>query len=65
MALMRANQIVRINRDFKMDVIEKNINIGGLFVDPIPNFPNQHQKNFMADSRENCSRNLGSEKVKE
>ena len=26
MALMRANQIVRITRDFKMDVIEKNIN---------------------------------------
>ena len=63
MALMRANQIVRINRDFKMDVIEKNINIRGLY--QIPNFPNQHQKNFMADSRENCSRNLGSEKVKD
>ena len=43
----------------------RKISIRGLFVDPIPNFPNQHQKNFMADSRENCSRNLGSENVKD
>ena len=43
----------------------RKISIRGLFVDPIPNFPNQHQKNFMADSKENFSRDPGSEKVKD
>ena len=27
--------------------------IGGLWVDPVPNSPNQHHKNCTADSKEN------------
>lgn len=42
----------------------RKISIRGLFIDPIPNFPNQ-QKNFMADNKEKCLRDLGSEKVKD
>ena len=42
--------------------IKKNIN-SGLLVDPIPNSPNRHDKNCMADGEENYLRDLGSERV--
>ena len=36
----------------------------GLLVDPIPNSPNLHHKNGMANSRENYRIDIGSERVK-
>ena len=43
--------------------IKKNV-IRGLVVDQIPNFPNYHHKNWMADSTENYYWDLGTERVK-
>ena len=31
----------------------KKISIKGLLIDPVPNSPNPHQKNRMAESKEN------------
>ena len=32
---------------------EKKISIMGLPIDPMPNFPNKHDENYLADSKEN------------
>lgn len=39
------------------------MSIGGLFVYPMPNSPNEHHKNWMGDSKENYYWDLGNEKV--
>ena len=43
----------------------KKMSIRGLFVDPIPNSPSKHRKNYMADIKENYLCDLEVEGLRE
>ena len=43
---------------------QRKISVRGSLFDPIPNSPNLHDKNGLANSKENYWRDLGSERVK-
>ena len=44
-------------------VMQENITFRGLFIDPIPNSPNSHNKNCMAEIKGNYQSDLDSEGV--
>ena len=43
---------------------KRKISVRGLLADPKPNSLDQHNKNCIAESKENYSQDLGSESVK-
>ena len=43
----------------------RKISIIGLLIDPVPNSPNKHDDNCLADSKENYWWDLGSQRAKE
>ena len=66
--LLRVTKIIsphNINTIWSRQVlrIQENITFRGLFIDPIPNSPNSHNKNCMAEIKGNYQSDLDSEGV--